>query len=151
MSFLWKIDPVPDERTAFARASAGMAYLDQHYGPAWDRRLDVDHLDIASPFCCVLAQLKVIWISPSLAYEYGFSTGVLNDLLVVTFKPAPLVRSFARLTLAWKVLLRLRRQEREVRAWLREDRVATLREVVVATNAAVTERNAASPVEGHIV
>jgi hypothetical protein len=150
MSIWWKTDPVPDERTAFARASAGMAYLDQHYGPAWDRRLDVEHLDIASPVCCVLAQLKVMWISPSLAYEYGFSAGVLNDLLVVTFKPAPLVRSFARLTQAWKVLLRERQYEREVRARLREARFATQREVEVTTNV-VTTSDAASPVEGHML
>src|SRR6185369_15620449 len=120
MSFLWKTDPVPDEATAFQRATAGMAYLDRRFGPDWDRDLDLEVIDIGSPLRCVLGQLgpwRFVLNAPP-AVACGVSTGLWGDLVFLVWRAAPLARSFERVTHAWKVLVRQRREEREVQAKL---------------------------------
>src|SRR5262245_44369486 len=152
MSLLWKKDPVPDEATAFQRTAAGIAYLDHRFGPDWDRTLNLDVLDIGSPFRCVLGQLgpwRFVFNAPP-AVACGFSTGVWSDVMFLVWRAAPLARSFERLTYAWKVLVRQRRHERDVQARLLEARSATTREVVVATEPAEPSGGADSPV-GNIV
>ncbi len=42
---------------AMARARMGAAWLDSKFGPDWDRRIDLETLDIGSLDNCILGQL----------------------------------------------------------------------------------------------
>lgn len=109
-------DPVPDMRTAMARAEAGTLYLDQRYGEDWHTLIDADRLDIASPFRCVLGQLAIhghygaLFTSLEDGVEGGFSCG-LWDMLFFAMPPS-VKRSFKRLTVAWKIVLQRRTTQR---------------------------------------
>jgi hypothetical protein len=43
---------------ALARAKAGARFLDEREGPGWERRINLDTLDIGSGTTCVAAQLN---------------------------------------------------------------------------------------------
>lgn len=113
-------DPVPDMRTAMARAEAGARYLDQRYGEDWDTLIDADRLDIASPFRCVLGQLianghfGALFTSLRDGVDGGFSCG-LWDMLFFALPPS-VDRSFKRLTKAWKIVLQRRMAQRADRS-----------------------------------
>jgi hypothetical protein len=107
---------VTDLDTAIARARAGAAYLDRRVAPGWDQTIDLDRLDIASPFSCVLAQLgqagyfTVCFPGAWRVIEYGFSCGILEDLMSLVYRPRKLARAFELLTEAWRIVLSERRE-----------------------------------------
>lgn len=109
-------DPVPDMRTAMARAEVGARYLDRKYGEDWHTLIDAERLDIASPCRCVLGQLVGHGYYGALFPSYrdgvdgGFSCG-LWDMLFFAHPPS-VSRSFKRLTTAWKIVLRRRTAQR---------------------------------------
>jgi len=110
-------DPVKDDDVALSRARAGMAYLDKKLGADWDRKIDLDRLDIGSPRYCVLSQLicRGHWslLFPANPVDFGFSCGELLDALF--WLPMPHVkRSYRRLTAAWRLLFLKRQGEREL-------------------------------------
>ena len=103
-------DPVPDMATARDRVRAGAFYLDGLYGNEWARKINVSRLSIRSPIHCILGQLIRQWHFESVFLplvdrgEYGFSCGLWDACF---FLPPPWVRrSFDRLTLAWKKLIK---------------------------------------------
>jgi len=117
MRFLSFEDPVKDDDVALSRARAGMVFLDRRLGPDWDRKIDLDRLDVGSPARCIQAQLlrrghwSLIFQSLAGEVERGFACGLI-DLLF--WLPIPSVkRSYQRLTQAWKLLLLERRREAE--------------------------------------
>lgn len=105
-------DPVPDMRTAMARAEVGARYLDRKYGEDWHTLIDAERLDIASPCRCVLGQLVGHGYYGALFPSYrdgvdgGFSCGLWDILFFA--QPPSVKRSFQRLTIAWKIVLRRR-------------------------------------------
>jgi hypothetical protein len=111
--WLWKEELVPDFDTALARARAGAAYLDTKYGTGWDQVIDAEQLDISSPFRCVLGQLGkngyFCLPSPQRAADCGFTCGLFLDLVVMCLRIPAVVRSYALLSEAWKVVLDERR------------------------------------------
>lgn len=112
---IWKEELVPDLDTALARAQAGAAYLDKKFGPVWAHYIDLDRLNVASPFNCVLAQInrKYRFCQPGLlrkVVDCGFSTGLFTECFGLIFRIPAVVRSYRLLTEAWRILLRQRRQ-----------------------------------------
>jgi hypothetical protein len=116
---------VSDIAIATARARKGAAWLDTWAGPEWDRRVNLNRLDIMSPFHCIVGQL---WLQCLLSNEFhtkyslyvgrGFSCGPWMDSLVLVFRPPAAVRSYKLLTQAWKLVILERRQRRMVdQAW----------------------------------
>jgi hypothetical protein len=109
-------DPVPDMKTAMARAEAGARYLDQRYGDDWHTLIDADRLDISSPCRCVLGQLighgyySALFTSGRDGVDGGFSCGAW-DILFFALPPS-VKRSFQRLTTAWKIVLQRRTAQR---------------------------------------
>lgn len=108
-------DPVPDMRTAMARAEVGARYLDRKYGEDWHTLIDAERLDIASPCRCVLGQLVGHGYYGALFPSYrdgvdgGFSCGLWDTLFFA--QPPSVKRSFQRLTKAWKIVLQRRTAE----------------------------------------
>ncbi len=102
---------------ALNRARSGAEFLDQRLGPDWDRKIDLDRLDIQCPFNCVLSQLMrrghllLLFVDFAAGVNYGFSCGMVDAIFLI---PVPSVdRSFQRLTEAWKLVIRERRGEEQ--------------------------------------
>ncbi len=100
---------------AMDRARKGAAWLDSKFGPEWDRRIDLECLDIGSPSCCILGQLRRQGL-PGLLHTrnsvaQGFSLGLL-DILGLLIPFGPFKRAHRPLTDAWKALLRERWNKR---------------------------------------
>jgi hypothetical protein len=118
--FLWKEELVRDFDTAIGRAQDGAAYLDKKFGPEWDRVLDLERLDIASPFRCVLGQLgsqgHLCIMGPRRSVDRGFSCGILLDCLSLVVRWPALTQSYALLNQAWKAVIRQRRRRSEMQA-----------------------------------
>ena len=135
-------DPVPDMRTAMARAEVGARYLDRKYGEDWHALIDAERLDIASPCRCVLGQLVGHGYYGALFPSYrdgvdgGFSCG-LWDMLFFAHPPS-VSRSFKRLTTAWKIVLRRRTAQRVCR-----NRQRVCKSVRTCNRAATHRRRAA--------
>jgi hypothetical protein len=113
---------IHDPAVARERAENGAAYLDQKFGPDWDRVIDAARLDIGT-FVCILGQLArhgmICLPSPRRGVDCGFTCGVVMDVLVLLShlpligRHLPLsrvVRSYALLTDAWREVLLRRRQ-----------------------------------------
>ena len=108
---------VPDADTAQARVEAGAAYLERKVGPEWERLIDVEILDVASPLRCVLAQLghhgHLLLQSPGKDAACGFSCGVLPDVMSVLCVRTPsMVRAYERLNEAWRTYIRQRQHDK---------------------------------------
>lgn len=56
--------------TIAERVAAGAAFLDKRE-PGWDRRIDLDRLDLESACACVLGQLHFDKNAPDLSYIYA--------------------------------------------------------------------------------
>ena len=97
---------------ALARARSGAEWLDAKFGPGWDRRIDFERLEIASPIWCVVGQLIMQgYLSMLFAthiVDHGFSRGLL-DLVVILLPIGPVKRAYLPLTNAWKTVLLERR------------------------------------------
>ena len=97
---------------ALARARNGAAWLDDKYGPDWDRRIDFDRLEIGSPIWCIVGQLimhgYLSMLFATQIVDHGFSRGLL-DLVVILLPIGPVKRAYRPLTNAWKSVLRERR------------------------------------------
>ena len=110
MSWRFFQDPVPDMSIAITRAEAGARYLDEVRGENWHQRINLESLNISSPFNCILGQflrqghLGMAFISLPEAVAHGFSCGLWDFLFFA--QPPWLSRSFDRLTEAWKMLIR---------------------------------------------
>ena len=91
----------------------GAELLDEKCGPDWPERIDLDKLNLGDTCHCVLGQLHPragasyysyyrgpdhVGVSRRDAWRYGFTTGS--------------VRSFERLTAAWRRLIESRRAAR---------------------------------------
>ena len=114
----WSEDPVPDAATAKARALAGAAYLDRRFGPLWDERIDLERLAIHRPCRCIAGQLgqwRFLGMTCGEAFHYGLSCGAIEDCLVLVCRPPALVRSYERLTAAWREIITDRRMDRAYR------------------------------------
>jgi hypothetical protein len=101
---------------AMTRARSGAAWLDSQFGPAWDRDIDFEKLEIGSPIRCIVGQL-ILHGYLSLLFathivDHGFSRGLL-DILVVLLPIGPFKRAYRPLTNAWKVVLNERRGSSE--------------------------------------
>ncbi len=128
---------VTEPAEALARASRGAAWLDRELGPGWERKINVDRLDIKSPFRCVLAQLcwkGVGLFLPRLSVpeyiSHGFSCGRLTDSLVHAFPMPDAMRSYELLNQAWASVIiarRLRARPKRVLRRTRWDPVAVAR------------------------
>lgn len=46
-----------NEEKVRARVALGVQRLDEHFGPDWPHRIDLESLDLASSYDCVLGQL----------------------------------------------------------------------------------------------
>lgn len=97
---------------ATERARSGAAWLDSQFGPAWDRDIDFEKLEIGSPIRCIVGQL-ILHGYLSLLFathivDHGFSRGLL-DILVVLLPIGPFKRAYQPLTAAWKAVLQERR------------------------------------------
>jgi hypothetical protein len=119
--FLWKEELVTDPDVALAKAREGAAYLDRRVGKHWHQLINVDRLDIGSPFTCMLAQLNFqgYWIMPlpRRAVSCGFACGVFLDLFSLVLRIpglAWLLRlqkipcSYELLNDAWRIVIRER-------------------------------------------
>lgn len=107
-------DLVSDLGTAVARARAGAAYLDRRVRAGWEKAIDSDALDIASPMNCVLGQLGrqgfflVCFPGVWRCVEYGFSCGIFEDLTSLVYRWPRLARAYELLAEGWRVVLRER-------------------------------------------
>ncbi len=113
---LYEPQLVPDLKTALNRARNGAFYLDSKFGPKWDRKIDLDRLDIGSPFHCICGQLvghgHLSMLVPSQCVRNGFSCGVF-DLVSPFIRTGFIRRAYDRLTSAWKIVLQERRRHDE--------------------------------------
>jgi hypothetical protein len=145
-----------DRETAAARASDGAAWLDRYAGPEWERKINLDRLDIASPFSCVVAQLgwKGLLVPALLSWQecvqLGFACGVLVDCLVLVLPIPAIRRSYDFLTQEWKLLILERRRRAELPAippWSRVG-MASLRDRSSASQATRMDSGKLGPPAG---
>lgn len=112
--YFWRESLVRDLDTALERARAGAAWLDERHGPHWDRLVDVETVDIASPFRCVLGQLSLAGVDTLIgvntAVDGGFSCGLFSDVLSLFTRFPTLRQSYEWLNEAWRIVLLERRE-----------------------------------------
>lgn len=53
--------PTKTDESAYQAVLRGADLLDQHLGPNWEDRVDLDRLNIRDPKLCVLGQLMGSW------------------------------------------------------------------------------------------
>ncbi len=101
---------------AMTRARNGAAWLDSKFGPEWDRRIDLETLDIGTLDRCILGQLGCQICTGSLmfpgqAIKRGLSRGFL-DILTLLLPIGPVKRAYQPLNEAWKAVVRERWNKR---------------------------------------
>jgi hypothetical protein len=97
---------------AMTRARSGAAWLDSKFDPDWDRRIDLETLDIGTLDRCILGQLGCQTSTrglmfPSRAIKRGLSLGFL-DILTLLLPIAPVIRAYQPLNDAWRAVVRER-------------------------------------------
>jgi hypothetical protein len=113
--------------TIATRVERGAALLDRHV-PGWEKRIDLETLDIASSEFCICGQLanksRAKFVRENLGYP-GEGFGVFIEYLDTKRKPKTEMdavwlnsgrygfsgRAFSRLTKAWKALIEERVSE----------------------------------------
>jgi hypothetical protein len=97
---------------AMARARKGAAWLDSKFGPEWDRRIDLETLDIGTVDRCILGQLGCQTSTRGLMFpgqviKRGLSLGFL-DILTLLLPIGPVKRAYQPLNNAWRAVVRER-------------------------------------------
>jgi hypothetical protein len=97
---------------AVTRAGDGAAWLDSKFGPDWDRRINLETLDIGTLDRCILGQLGCQTSTrglmfPGQAIKRGLSLGFL-DILTLLLPIGPVKRAYQPLSNAWRAVVRER-------------------------------------------